>query len=54
MYICYHFTDTTTSTLEILSAKIMRDMFLKLFWQSRMLLWPFSQYKETKSWPRNK
>ena len=28
------------------SAKIMRDMFLKLFWLGRMLLWHFCQYKE--------
>ena len=54
IYICYHFTDTTTSTLARLSAKITRDMFLKLLLRmSRMLLWPFNQYKEIQNWPRN-
>ena len=52
--ICYHFTDTTTSSLARLSAKTVRDILLKLFWLGRMLLWPFGQYKEMKNWPRNK
>ena len=48
MYICYHFNDTTTSTLERFSAKIMRDMFLKIFWLSRILLWPLVRIEKYK------
>ena len=51
IYICYHFTDTTTSTLTRLSAKTVRDILLKFFWLGRM---PFGQYKQIQNWPRNK